>query len=399
MLCDVCGVDFPHSPLGVLKYGRHHMCKPCLNLQTPCQVCGKRRPHKDVFDVCQDCNNVPPTAVPTPLGEWGGFEGGEELDIEQVRETHREIMRDFEKDSICDCCGVRGRMHEAIGKSDLKVCGVCRGHSGKCSGCGKDSFRLQGTSYGKVYCPSCQKTSLEGKEHTWRYVPRVFFKHGKGDFMLGAENEVQFSTVGKREYLDQIAKNFSRTEVYTMYDGTIDYGTEVVFHPRTLASYQKIEYAGMMVGIKPHITTGMHVHIERVAFLNKMHLYKFIRFVMKNHKFIRLIAERDDNTTLNKSWKFTKEFNAISKVKGYPVDPDKYMDVNMQHQKTVELRIFKGATTAEQFLKNLEFAHALTIFSKVEHPRYMTAYRFKLWLGHNGSKYPNLLNFLAGRGK
>lgn len=403
MLCDICGIDFPHGPDGVLKYGRHTLCRTCLNLQTPCQVCGKKRPFKDIFDVCLDCKEavVAPTPIPIPAPPEWGYEGGDRLTIGEVRASHQEIERGFaeKRIGICESCGARKPLHEAIGGSKLKVCGDCRGHSGKCSGCGKDSFLLQGTSYGKVYCPPCQKIHLKGRENNWRYVPRKFFKHGKGDFMLGAENEVQLGTLNREQYLEQIAKSYPRTDAYTMYDGTIDYGTEVVFHPRTLKSYQNLNYDGMMNGIIPHTTTGMHVHIERSAFLNKMHLYKFIRFIVKNRAFVTLIAERNANTTTNKSWKFTKELDTISKVKGYDVDPDKYMDVNMLHRHTVEMRIFKGATTSEQFLKNLEFAHSLAMFSKETHPRFMTAYRFKLWLSHNGSNYQNLLNFLAERGK
>lgn len=395
MLCEICGGDFPHSPDGVLKYGRHYLCRTCLNIQTPCQICGKKRARKDVFDICLDCAVAPQAveAVPTIIP----YEGGDVLEHRDVVRTHKSIMEEFtsQKKGICQSCGKRALLYKA-GKSN--VCGNCRAHSGTCSSCGEESYEMTGSGFDGLYCPKCQVKKLKGKEYNWRHVPRKFFQHGKGDFMLGAENEIQLATVNKAQYLNQIAKSYPRTCAYTMYDGTIDYGTEVVFHPRTLKSYQALEYEGMMNGIKEHRTTGMHVHIERTAFLNKMHLYKFIRFIVRNREFIAAVAERDPDNNYNKSWKFTKELDAISKVKGYDVDPDKYMDVNMLHRLTVELRIFKGATTSEQFLKNLEFAHALAIFSKVTRPKYMTVYRFNLWLSKNGSNYQNLLNFLTERG-
>lgn len=381
MLCEVCGGDFPHSPDGVLKYGRYYICKRCLAAQTPCTVCGKKRIHKDVFDRCEDC------VEPLIPQSW--------IIAEEDTPPPRIKIREDRKKGICPSCGERKVLDENMDGDGL-ICGSCYYHSGKCTACGEKSHRLERSRYDRRLCPKCQVKESRGVEQRWNYRPDKFFKYGSGDFLLGAENEVQMGDIiNKDQYLDQIAGNYPKVEVYTMYDGTIDYGTEVVFHPRTLKSYQKLKYSGMTYGIRHHNNCGMHVHISRDAFLNKMHLYKFIRFIFKNKKFITKIAERDVGTHRQRSWKFTKELDAISKVKGYDVDPDKYMDINMLHPETIELRIFQGATTKEQFLKNMEFAHALTLFSKETRPKYMTAYRFKLWLNVNGCNYPNLLNFLS----
>lgn len=334
-------------------------------------VCGKKRSHKNLFGVCEEC---------------AGVRVDDSLKVNVEQETK----------GVCKSCGKYRKMYSGVNGGE-KVCLDCLPHSGKCTDCSEQSHLLILTNIGEAYCPNCQVKKLKGHEQRWNYTPRKFLTHGKNDFMLGVENEVQIANnIGKHDYLDQITKSLPQSTAYTVYDGTIDYGTEIVFHPRTLESYRELDYSGMFQCIVPHRSTGMHVHIERKAFLNKMHLYKFIRFIVKNRDFIKVIAERD--TTIRRSWKFTKEIDAISKVKGYDVDPDKYMDINMLHHKTIEVRIFKGATKTEQLLKNLEFCHSLVKFSQETRPKYMTVYRLKRWLKDNQSLYQNLTSFIEEKG-
>ena len=275
---------------------------------------------------------------------------------------------------------------------DKMVCHQCMNGAGICAQCGKVAIIVDG------YCKVCSKEKGIGREHNWRYRAARFRKWGysKDKLYLGVENEVQLGGT-KRAFLKNLALSYYFDEAYAMHDGTIEYGTEVVFHPRTLESWKEFDLKPSLYDVVPHRRTGMHVHLSREAFMNKLHLYKFMRFFVKNKMFIEFIAER--KARLFRAWEFTRREEVIAKCKGYEMGEGKYIDVNLRHFDTIEVRIFKGATTNVQILKNLEFCHALWAFSKEVVPKKMTRFQFERWLSGKEDMYPNLITFINGRSK
>jgi hypothetical protein len=212
---------------------------------------------------------------------------------------------------------------------------------------------------------------------------------------MGIENEVEMDDdTEKAYYIVQLAREYYFDEAYTMHDGTINYGTEVVFHPRTFKAIKDFNFEPMFKGIKPHQNTGMHVHLSRSGFSSKTHLYKFMRFFARNKAFTERVAERKSGRY--RAWTFTDSRKIVGKLRGdYGMfGEDKYVDINLKHPETIEVRIFKGAVTTEQLMKNVEFCHALWRFSKRHPPKDMRKVPFIRWVMGLESDYPNLVAFL-----
>ena len=85
----------------------------------------------------------------------------------------------------------------------------------------------------------------------------------------------------------------------------------------------------------------------------------------------------------------------MEKAKGGRVDPHKYVDVNLQHGPSIELRIFAGVVDFPSLLKNIEFCHALYEFSRDAHRD--DAFKVTKFIEHVESSklYPNLTSFLG----
>ena len=398
MRCDCCAGDFVH-PVGIKTYGLYALCNTCLLMQTTCVVCGKKRFNKSEDNVCEECEQmiredeegeVPIEEDAVPTINWD--------ELIRIRNTQYTYQKEQEKKKrICEHCGEAHILttHAGVNK---KLCAKCYAKTHMCEVCGKQSLDTQATRRQNHACKDCIKKYGLGVEHRWNYKAHPFKLHGsdKDDLYFGIENEVQLKTLGKKEYIQHISKNYHEDDLYMVYDGTINYGVEHVLHPRTFQSLKNFDFDTMMSDVVPHKNTGMHIHISRSGFRNKLHLYKFMKFVSGNKGFVQVIAERSSKVW--RAWRFTDGKHVLNKAKGFPVDMDKYVDINVQHPKTIELRIFKGATTSSQVLKNIEFCHALWKFSMVSVPKHMTKFRFLKWLGENSGKYSNLMDFLSKEG-
>lgn len=280
----------------------------------------------------------------------------------------------------------------------FKLCATCRDQRGICiDGCKKIAFNLRHTKQGTL-CEDCRHEMGAGVCENWRYRPGVFIEHGDGELFFGIENEISLGeNTGKKKYENHIAKKFHTTLAYTQHDGTIDYGVEVVFHPMTFEYAKTKAKLGDMFtkAVRSSPTTGMHVHITRTAF-NKMHLYKFMRFISTNPAFVEVMAQRQAGG--RRQYRITDGELLASKARGEYVDQDKYTDINVNHTETIELRIFKGAVTIEQLYANLEFCHALFMFTRDCHPRELESQALLRYVEQHIEIYSNLHQFLVLNG-
>ena len=393
MTCEICGGEFPHGngPAHCLTYGGRVMCYECMKEQPVCRICGRRRMARYMIGgICEGCSGIPAVEedveVPRPF-----------VDLDEILGERTEFKTPIpdrgEENTVrhlCEFCGEY--VHHVIGAYGPKICARCSYHSGTCGSCGEYGILYHG------HCKECVKKHAISIEEGWSYTPHKFKKWGnsKDKLWIGIENEVQMAEgASKRLYLQRISEAYYKDEAYTMHDGTIQYGTEVVFHPRTLELIKKFDFEPMLRNTRPHRNTGMHVHLSREAFSNKAHLYKFMRFFARNKGFVEYVAERKSD--MFRAWTFTKNGDVISKLKGYDVDGGKYIDVNLKHEATIEVRVFKGATEVWQIHKNVEFCHALWKFSRSNIPKHMTRLRFEKWLKDKESIYPNLVKHIRNR--
>jgi hypothetical protein len=105
---------------------------------------------------------------------------------------------------------------------------------------------------------------------------------------------------------------------------------------------------------------GIHVHVAKKAFVTNLHLSKFSSFfgLPVNKGFIENIAGRSDNRYS------TKLYKKVGQTSSYMHDSNRYQAVNLCKRTTVEVRIFQSNVAKLGFLKNVEFVHAVWLYTR-----------------------------------
>jgi len=133
---------------------------------------------------------------------------------------------------------------------------------------------------------------------------------------------------------------------------------------------------------------GIHVHISRNA-LTPLQLSRLNMFIncSSTRDFIQFIGERDTYQYCN--------YKTNQRISDYKRGSSHTDALNIGAQ-TVELRVFKGTTVADNFFKNLEFVHAAVRFV---HPDLCSDFRsvdaFKHFVKANRQEYPNLHTYIC----
>jgi len=142
---------------------------------------------------------------------------------------------------------------------------------------------------------------------------------------------------------------------------------------------------------------GMHIHMSKEGFKDEFHMGRMGFFIHReeNREFIEQIAGRTH---------FYAKFGIPSKFDKQKINSRNAFHGQTNHN-TVEARLFQSTLVREEFLKNLEFMHVLTRFTRAsvgkEHKEKMTVDNFKAFLaeGKRKNMYPNLWNFLNPKDK
>jgi len=216
---------------------------------------------------------------------------------------------------------------------------------------------------------------------------------------LGVELEVE----PRREYdaedlsdeVDDCLGNFAICK----HDSSIPHGFEICSSPASL-EYHRTKWDGFFKDLSPKLKAfkpqgcGMHVHVSRAP-LTTLQVGKMLVFVYspENYTFIKRIAQRDSSYQNN-----FKEKRELADAQPKKVNKDKHTAINLLHNNTIEIRIFKSNLRKDMFMKNLEFCHALAKFTwagqvsvdDCKHWRY-----FAKFVKNNKDTYPNLYKYLV----
>lgn len=171
--------------------------------------------------------------------------------------------------------------------------------------------------------------------------------------------------------------------VYLKADGSLDHGFEIVTHPGTMEFFMQDFNWKAVSGLKSRgfhawnaSTCGLHLHLSRNAFISDAHMMKFIYFIYKNRVPLVQFAGResryarfDMNMFLNAQYDWgteqTVKGNTLAQMaKGYVSNSERYMAVNLQNAKTIELRFFRPSLNTDTVLAAIQFAQALFEYSK-----------------------------------
>jgi hypothetical protein len=187
---------------------------------------------------------------------------------------------------------------------------------------------------------------------------------------------------------------------YFKTDGSLTDGFEIVTHPMTFNYIQQStkEFTNSLKLLVENgynsydaNTCGMHIHISKNNFTT-WHLYRFLKFFVENKDFIVSISQRKMEKL--KKWaniEDDSDSSLIYKAKKKDGNSERYVAINLKNSQTIEIRIFRGTLNINSFMKNIEFAHALFMYTKEN--KDVTLDGFKLYI-ESSCDYSNLKKFI-----
>ena len=196
---------------------------------------------------------------------------------------------------------------------------------------------------------------------------------------LGIELEISGSSQESddeedaKEIMKVIQKDIegSGKTVYFKHDGSIN-GFEIVFQPHTIKAYNEYDWKEIFSTIKKlgYINddkkAGLHIHGSRNFFNTVTEqneaLAKMVFLMYKFKTEIEPLAGRKDSdyaTYSAKALKRAKENDLFGTFRWYCDSCGKYSAINCQHKDTFEIRIFDGATNAQDLMDRIQFVNNL----------------------------------------
>jgi hypothetical protein len=218
---------------------------------------------------------------------------------------------------------------------------------------------------------------------------------------MGFELEIEVNNNDRSDTAAELLSNNSDW-LYCKYDGSLDHGFEIVSHPHTLTAYNLRKW-DWITTLKDNGCTswhtgtcGLHVHINKSAFENNGHIWKFTNLILYNRNQATRLAGRKDN-----QWSsFYKEYKKVGKVLKGELDPQRYSAVNLMNYRTIEVRMFRGSLHEPRVRAALEFVNANFEYTKtltshdVLKNDAMSWWSFTEWAVSNESTYPHLTHYL-----
>lgn len=200
---------------------------------------------------------------------------------------------------------------------------------------------------------------------------KINFENENAPF-LGIELEVERKNSNGLKHR-QMAGLIQHDHWYFKTDGSLTDGFEIVTHPMTfnyIKRYEKTFDESLKKLIENGYnsydanTCGMHIHISKKCF-NTWHLYRFLKFFVENKDFIIAISQRKIEKL--KKWANIEDDNdssLIYKAKKKEGNSERYVAINLKNSQTIEIRIFRGTLNFNSYMKNIEFAHGLFMYTK-----------------------------------
>jgi len=200
------------------------------------------------------------------------------------------------------------------------------------------------------------------KNYGHKPQPKFDKDYKENELFLGIELELECKEERSTDSLADVAERMMNKEVYCKSDSSIDYGFEMVSHPKTIAYHRNgmkwsetLEFL-RKEGCTSHNTStcGIHVHFNN-EFLSPSKRIALGVFFARYGKNIVRIARRYSG------------FGKIVKI------DKKNLKKPMQHGRqainfggrTIEIRIFRGSLVRATVLATLEFVDSIARFVKV----------------------------------
>lgn len=252
---------------------------------------------------------------------------------------------------------------------------------------------------------------LQLGEYNDRVTPQF---HGRARVYLGWELELEFpynsssytrerlNGLDPREAATRVASNLAPAGLmYLKYDGSLGNGIEFVTHPMSyewaLKNYpwNMIDTLRDLCGAYSTRGAGLHVHVNRSAFTDTTHAYRWLRIMWRMQRQIDAIARRRSNEWA--AWNVHMRGQIKRIAKENERNMERYVAVNVQNQHTFEVRVFRSSCDPQQIKAALglvngtvEYTRSLT--SKQANEQGWQWEGFYRWVVAQGGLYQPLIN-------
>ena len=239
-------------------------------------------------------------------------------------------------------------------------------------------------------------------------------KTEKENLYFGLELEVGYQKACPRNKIHQlIEEDYLKGIAICKRDGSVNNGFEINTVPMTF-NYIKTSnlFFDFFEKTKNYLrsytmeNTGIHIHVSKKP-LSTMQVGKMLEFTNSriNRNYIVDLSGRDPNhycqinDVLKTKHIVLKEYGTNgrelndSDYRALDKMRDKYVAVNVQHEETVEFRIFKGNTKPQAISRYIEFVHALVMFTKNISPSNLNYDSFISFVTTQKNSYPFLNEF------
>ena len=274
---------------------------------------------------------------------------------------------------VCDHCGT---VHAVGAKETWEIEGkyFCQCCVPSCYDCGAP-VNIQDPNTGRWFCLTCynELTNIDYIK-PYNFKP-IFTKFGQTDDNRYFGIELEIDGGGEdNDNWRRLRQKFPEDFVYAMHDGSLSNGFEIATQPATLEYLYGIDWEAFRnkcadMGYRSHNTStcGLHVHVDVSAFglINDEQdlrigriLYFFSRFKLHLLRFSRRSQASMDRWAMIEPISSDDEDYIINKVKTLKYE-DKYRAINLNHQQSVEFRVFRGTLNPKTIKATLQFVDAL----------------------------------------
>jgi len=293
--------------------------------------------------------------------------------------------------ATCAVCGdtVWARNGDRVSGTGF-MCVQCQRDSAYCRHCGsrmpkENLIQNPVSEQGDRICMECLKSEYI---NPYNWIPNFYkFFHKKEETCkryIGVEIELE-APVSKEWYkfpeqralalkafsaLPVFATNWSR-QLFIKHDGSLDCGFELVSHPMSMEYHKEFDWEAVFATVKEYgliskPTCGLHFHVSRRAFgsteeKQDYNIAKLCLIVDLLWGWLALFVNRDLDKAMHYAAPYGIDVQDTARTTLYKAKGDniKYRAVNLLHDRTVEIRLFQGVDTAENFRRQLELVDCL----------------------------------------
>ena len=355
--CRHCGEGFPSGSTGL-----DGVCPDCL---------------AEFYEECPQCGRVRHREAMVDMGGSGRRMCGECAQREGYR---------------CSDCGGWHDDEGATVESGRVVCPSCARRYLRCAECGTMVLPEAASSDGgDTVCWDCRAARRGRPVHPYGYKPRPLFRRaegeGEGSLVLGVELEMDGAD--PRAAIARIQERYGEDWFYFKSDGSLVDGAELVTHPISplvlfgdegRAMWEHVCASAVREGLRSHDarTCGLHVHVNR-DFFGEGHVArvmaeaKMIEVFSRFHEPLAIFSRRRPEQLAE--WARRSEVPACSdgwlaqaRLASAHARRTRYLDVNVQNEATIEVRMFRGTLKPETLLATLQFVAGLCCALKERNP-------------------------------